>query len=378
MENGTQKGMRKQGFGFSLEAELLLARAGSFEPLWYRDLQFDHLCGVLESISLEGLPAMEALPIKPPHRLALPYFVAGYELHDRDSETVSLLPKGVGIRTGLSGSISDCLQSFDELEKRLQKALADVEYQAVALPYHPVEERFQVGPKEGRPYGEWMSAVQSMLSYDLSLNIQVPEPLLCELAPLDEIEARINHYMPALVGLGLASPLHGGKLWVHEGQIGRGVRTYKQSGYESPMVTRPQSPGLFEFKAFEMNGRTRDYHAYLLLCLALLVDPDLKGRTTDARRALDMIFVATGGLDGNMQSRAQEVFDGAFRILPRLGLDPAPLEALTARLESGKVPADEIIASFRFSKSIPSVLKEICRLVPENESETVPASAVAF
>ena len=191
-----------------------------------------------------------------------------------------------------------------------------MDYQAVALPYHPVEERFQAGPKEGRSYEEWISAVQSMLSYGLSLNIQVPAPLLSELAPQGELEGRINHYIPALVGLSLASPLHGGKLWMHEGQIGRGVRTYRQSGFESPMVTHPTKPGLFEFKAFEISGRTRDYHAYFLLCLTLLLDPDLKGRTTDARRALDMTFVATGGWMEICRAERAKFSMGPFAFCP--------------------------------------------------------------
>ena len=371
MSHGTEKSSR-DGFGFSLEAELLLVDAASFEPLWYRDLQFDHLCGVLESISLEGLPAMEGLPVTAPHRLALPYFVAGFEVRDRG--TVGLLPKGVGIRTPFLNP-SECLETFDLLQKRLQKALGDVGYQAVAVPYHPVEENFHAGPKDGRPYEEWISAASAMLSYGLSLNLKVPAPLICELAPLSEIDERVNHYIPSLVELSLASPLYGGRLWMHEGRVGKGVRTYKQSGFEPVLVT--PSEGCFEFKPFEMSVQLRDLHAYFQLCMALLLDPDLKGRTNDARRALDMSFVGMGGPDGNRQSRAREVLEGAFHILPKLGLDPAPLKALVGRLDSGRVPADEIIESYRKSKSIPSVLRDFGSFVSESETDAARARAVA-
>jgi len=39
-----------------------------------------------------------------------------------------------------------------------------------------------------------------------------------------DLSEKVNYYVPALIALTLASPLHGGKLWRIRGRIGKSVR----------------------------------------------------------------------------------------------------------------------------------------------------------
>src|SRR5947208_11535101 len=139
--------MRKNdaGFRFGLEAEFLLVYAATFRPLWHRDLKFKILNEALEAISVEEFQC-DSFKVEAPHRKASPYIVEGYHLPDKEMNPIDLLPKGVEIRTPICNSINDCLVALKTLHSRLQHALAELGYRAVALSFHPTETHFE-GPQ---------------------------------------------------------------------------------------------------------------------------------------------------------------------------------------------------------------------------------------
>jgi hypothetical protein len=146
----------QNGFRFGLETEYLLVDARSFRPLWYPDLSFERLNSALEAIAVEDFQC-SSFKIEPPHRKPIPYIVEGYHLPDPDMNPIDLLPKGVEIRTPICNSIDECLAALKTLHARLQQALQQLGYQAVALSFHPTNVHFE-GPQNKRRHDFWQWA----------------------------------------------------------------------------------------------------------------------------------------------------------------------------------------------------------------------------
>jgi hypothetical protein len=116
--------------------------------LWHPDLEFATLNEVLEQIPADDFQC-EHFKVEPPHHKSGPYIVEGYHIPDPEMNPIDLLPKGVEIRTPVRPSIDGCLDALKALHGRLQRALADVGTQAVALSFHPTEIEF-TGPQNKR------------------------------------------------------------------------------------------------------------------------------------------------------------------------------------------------------------------------------------
>ncbi|MBX6312453.1 MAG: hypothetical protein IRY99_05965 [Isosphaeraceae bacterium] len=354
---------RRWDFRFGLEAEYLLVEAESFRPLSYRELAFEELNATLEAIPVGDLPPPDGLEPKPPHRKPTPYEVEGYHLPDPDSDPVTLLPKGVEIRTPIRPSIEGCLECLETLHERLQRALAGLGYQAVALSHHPTEDRFE-GPQHGRRYDQWRWSQEVMLTNGPDVNVGLPPRLAARLDPVDLL-AKVNHYAPALVALSLAAPLCRGGLWEIRGRIGKSLRTYRRSVFGQAVELHPEQGGRLEFKAFDMTWRLEDFHNFFLLWLALLLDDGLRGRASDQSRIYDLGAIARYGLEvATVRARAAEVLERAPAVLAAWGFDPQPLGALRRRLATGRLPADEIVGMYEHELSIPAVLRQLAVLTP--------------
>ncbi|MGE5754968.1 MAG: glutamate-cysteine ligase family protein [Planctomycetaceae bacterium] len=361
-------GENGRGFHFGLEAEYLLVDADSFQPLWHRDLSFAELNAALEAIPVDDLPPLEGLEPDPPHRTVMPYLVEGYQVPDPDLTPVDVLPKGVEIRTPVCSSVMRCLACFQELHERMQAALAGLGYRAVALSHHPTEHQF-AGPQNAQRHDFWQWAMQAMTTYGPDVNVSVPVTLGW-LQRVEELHAKVNYYAPALVALGLASPLYRGGLWEIRGRIGKSVRTYRRSVIAPAIMLHPKEAGRLEFKAFEMTCRLNDFHAYFLLWLELLLDDGLRGRATHQDRIYDLGAVARDGLAAEaVADRAAEVLERAPGVLTGRGFDPRPLESFRRRLDSGRLPADDLVDLYERERSIPAVLRQLATLQPAGVTE---------
>src|SRR5436309_8025688 len=105
---------RDSGFHFGLEAEFLLVEARSFHPLWHRQLSFDELNALLESIAIDDFDC-EGLDLTPLHRKKMPFVIEGYQVPDSNLRPTGLLPKGIEIRSRcvtLSRIVSPHSRSF--------------------------------------------------------------------------------------------------------------------------------------------------------------------------------------------------------------------------------------------------------------------------
>jgi len=204
--------------------------------------------------------------------------------------------------------------------------------------------------------------MEAMTTYGPDINVSVPSHL-AERLDLHELHGKVNYYASALTALTLASPLYRGDLWRIRGRVGKSVRTYHRSTIAPAISIHPKETLRLEFKPFEMTRYLLDYHGYFLLWLALILGEELQGRATEQTRIYDMGQVARYGLDAEAaRERAHEVLSKAPSALERWGFDCEPLGRFRARLETGHLPADEIIDLFECEKSIQNVLRHLVDL----------------
>jgi carboxylate-amine ligase len=351
-----------QGFHFGIEAEYLLVDAETFRPLWYEDLEFEPLNAALEPIPVEDLLPLDGLELEPPHRKLMPFVVEGYHLPSPDLSPRDLLPKGIEIRTPVCPSIETCLESLRVLHERMQMSLSELGYRAVSMSHHPTADRFE-GPQNKRRHDFWQWAMQAMVTYGPDVNVSLP-PELNERLDFADLHAKVNFYAPALTALSLASPFYLGRPWKIRGRVGKSIRTYRRSVIAPAIELHPQEAGRLEYKTFETTNRLADFHAFFLLWLELLLDDGLQGRASDQTRVYDLGAVARDGLAAEtVRERAAEVLDRAPEVLAAQGFDPGPLEPFRLRLETGRLPADDLIDLFEREKSIPGVLRHLATLV---------------
>jgi hypothetical protein len=173
----------------------------------------------------------------------------------------------------------------------------------------------------------------------------------------------VNCYAPALTALTVASPLYRGDLWRVRGSVGKSVRTYHRATIAPAISIHPKEGLRLEFKPLEMTRYCVDYQGNFLLGLELILDERLLGRATEQTRIYDMGQTARFGLHAEApRERTHEVLSKAPSALDCWGFDCRPLDHFDARLESGRVPADDIIDLFEREQSIPNVLRHLLEL----------------
>jgi hypothetical protein len=352
------------GFKFGLESEFMLASTRDFRPLWYKDVTFKTLDAIFEGISLEGIPSLAGLHAEPPHAKLMPFIVEGYGLPDADFKITDAYPKGIEIRTPVCASLPEVLRVYETLYGRVKTALAAHELVPIAISHHPIESKFS-GPQNKRRHDFWLWAMEVMTTYGPDVNVSLPKEISDRLfGDVEDLNAKVNYYAPALAAISLASPFYQGDVWNHKGTPGKSYRTFKRSVVAPAIELHADEDFRIEFKVFEMSKHVADFECYFLLVLALFLDDGLRGRAGNQERIYDSGAVARFGLLAEgMHYRFSELYDRAFDVLPRFGFDPAPLARLAPRIEANRSPADEMIERYRETNSLNAVMKEFSYLV---------------
>jgi hypothetical protein len=129
-----------------------------------------------------------------------------------------------------------------------------------------------------------------------------------------------------------------------------------------------------QFKPLEMTPRLADFHAYFLLWLTLLLDESLHGWASNQTRIYDLGAVARNGLEADdVRQRAEEILSHAPPVLEHFGFSAEPLDEFRNRLQTRRLPADDLIDLFRAETSIAAVLRSLC---PLYEPDASPSLAV--
>ena len=351
--------MNQDRFRFGLEAEFMLASTKDFRPLWYKDVTFKVLDDLFESISLEGIPSLDGLSEEPPHKKLMPFIVEGYGIPDENFVIHDAYPKGIEIRTPVCESLNQLFDVYEELYRRVKQALAFREMVPVAISHHPIESRFS-GPQNKRRHDYWIWAMEVMTTYGPDINVSFPKEITAKLfSDLDDLNAKVNYYAPALSAISLASPFYEGKPWSIKGSMGKSYRTFKRSIVAPAIELHPDENFRIEFKVFDMTNKSRDFRNYFLLVLSLFLDESLKGRSSQQERIYDSGNVARFGLNAEgIRDRFIEVYRNAPAVLSKFGFDPSPLKEFSMRIESNISPSDEMISIYSRTNSLQSVLKE--------------------
>jgi carboxylate-amine ligase len=250
----------------------------------------------------------------------------------------------------------------------MQSSLAGLGYTAVAMSHHPVEDQFEA-PQNKRRHDFWQWAMLAMTTYGPDVNVSLPATLNDRLDPTD-LHAKVNYYAPALTALTLASPFVRGGLWQFRGRVGKSIRTHRRSVIAPAIELHPEEAGRLEYKTFEATSSLDDLHAYFLLWLELLLDDGLRGRASEQTRIYDLGAVAHDGLAAEtVAGRTAEVLDRAPGVLAVHGFDPGPLEPFRRRLETGRLPADDLVDLFEREGSIPGVLRHLSAAAEQRRAE---------
>lgn len=359
-----------KGFRFGLEAEFMLASTDEYRPLWYKDVTFATLNKIFENISLEGVPSLEGLSAEPPHDKLMPFIVEGYGIPEADfmnKETPILVkdayPKGVEIRTPVCHSLEEVLRVYEDLYGRMKKALNQNGFTPVAISHHPIESKFS-GPQNKRRHDYWLWAMEVMTTYGPDINVSFPEEITKKLfSNIDDLEAKVNYYAPAMAAVSLASPFLNGEPWKIKGQPGKSFRTFKRSIVAPAIELHEDENFRIEFKVFEMSRNVSDFEQYFLLVLALFLDEGLKGRASKQERIYDLGNVSRFGLKAEgMKERLLEIYTRAPEILKAHGFDPAPLKKLADRIETNTSPSDEMLEVYN-KQGLTEVIKKLSTLV---------------
>ncbi len=343
-------------FQFGLEAEFLMVENSTLKPLWYKDLPFKKLNSILEDIPFEDIEGRyDLLHLEAPAKKLMPFVVEGYHLPDKDFNMVDVLPKGLEIRTPVCNSIEQTLDAYKKLHLRMQKVLEQFNLKTVSLSHHPIESEFQ-GPCNKRRYDYWIWAMEVMTTYGPDINVSIPASLLKDFDKAD-FELKVNYYAPAFTALSVGSPFFKGDLWKTREGFGKSYRTHKRSVIAPPIEFHGDEENRFEFKVFDMTPYEKDFHAYFLLFLILVLDKDLKGRSDKATRIYEMGEAARLGLDAfGVKEKLAEVLNDGHLVVEKYGFDSTPLNWIQNRIENNWTLADELIALYQKKGSLKDCL----------------------
>ncbi len=342
-------------FRFGLEAEYMLARSSDMKPLWYKDVTFKQLDELFESLSLEGIPSLAGLAAEPPHKKMMPFIVEGYGIPDENFVVQDAYPKGVEIRTPVCQSLDEVFDVFELLYARVKKGLQSQGMTPIAISHHPIETKFS-GPQNKRRHDFWVWAMEVMTTYGPDINISLPKEITTKLfSELDDLNAKVNYYAPALASISLAAPFFGGSPWMIKGKRGKSYRTFKRSVVAPAIELHPDEDFRIEFKVFEMTTKSSEFRNYFLLVLALFLDDTLKGRSGQQERIYDLGAVARFGVEAEgMRARLDEILNRAPTVLKNFGFDPSPLN----KLDLSRTTSDRMLSLFDEGKSIPDIMRE--------------------
>ncbi|MEI7687110.1 MAG: hypothetical protein WCL32_18995, partial [Planctomycetota bacterium] len=226
------------------------------------------------------------------------------------------------------------------------------------------------GPQNHKRHDWWQWAMRVTTTYGPDLNLSPADP---DRFPFDwdRLQQRANYYGPTMAAFGLNAPVRQGALWTHRGRPGLSVRTYRRSPFAPMLAYHPKEGGRVEFKSFDMPTDRRDFRPFFLLWLWLLGDAETSGWAEDQDRIYDLGDIACRGWEADeVVGRAEEALARATAFLPRVGIDPEPLNSLRERLAKRTTPAQDIRSRFAEGLTVPELMRALDDIA--EDSSTAP------
>ncbi|MCB1193636.1 MAG: hypothetical protein H7A23_14115 [Leptospiraceae bacterium] len=329
-------------FSFGLEAEFLLADEEKKRFLWIDDIDFFEIYALLESLPLDGIPPLDGLDMEKAHPKLMPYVVEGY--HRKINDSVTMQVKGLEIRTPVCQSIKECLDVYEKLYQRLEEKIITSGRKLVSVSHHPYSFHFW-GPQEERRADFWKWAIEVMTTYGPDINIRFPQSTSNAIfSNLDDFNAKLNYYAPALTAFTLSSPFCKGDFLINaKEQKCQSIRTFKRSPYAPTFESHMEEGERIEFKFFEMTPSLYDFNVYFDLCLVLGLSENLKGRALDQTRIYELGNICFEGVQlPGIKEKMKEVLLEGIRLLPKYGFESIRLERLLEDIEYFQNPSEKL------------------------------------
>lgn len=345
-------------FRFGVGMEFLLVDADTLAPLWHQDLRFDQLNGLLESIPFDDMPSCSKMPLRPPHRKAMPFLVSGHASHDAETGNVDVMTKGVEIRTPASSSPRHTLSILRELRSRLADALWGIGLRPVSLSYHPnaPSPASEMGA-DRQPDVE--GAMEALSYYGLQVRIGLPPGLQARL-DIDDLHGKVRHYAPGLAAFSLAAPFCDSGVWDTGEGTGKSRHIARRARFSPSLTYEADDAANLVFGGLDASCRDADIHAYLLLWLALVLDDTLASRGTIESYRRDMGRMARLGFDDPAtRARASVLLESAPQVLERWGIQTTPLAPMRERLERRRTLADDFVDWYRAAGTMKPVIEKL-------------------
>lgn len=334
-------------FKFGLEAEYCLAKNESYKPIWYKDITFKQIDELFSAISIEGIPPLDGLSAEPPHQKLMPFIVEGYGIPNDQFEITDALPKGVEIRTPVCESVDQTIEVFETLYKRVKQSLNTIQVCPVALSHHPTETKF-TGPQNKRRHDFWLWAMEVMTTYGPDFNVSFSKEITEKLfSNIEDLEAKVNYYAPAIALVTLNSPFYSGKPWIHKNLSGKSYRTFKRSIIAPAIELHADENFRIEFKVCEMSNQSSDFYANFLLVMNLFLNDNLKGRASKQERVYDLGQISYLGFqETDTVSRLKELLESCETTLKHENVNLNYLSGIEKRFIQKRTPADELLAFY--------------------------------
>ena len=225
------------------------------------------------------------------------WYIEGMERFDEKGNFLNLIPKGIEIRTGVHGSIADCIKELTESYNMLCEVAKTFHLTPFPTSFHPFSASFEPNP----PLNEYEKGHYKfhlerefphiyMLSYGPDLNISFSE--WSKEKTLD-FGKKLIYYSPYLIPFSFSPCFYKGKKWK-----GKSIRTLFRNGdrqavriyVETPeemlninpnpikIAHTPSEIGRIEFKTLDSCADFSLYASLFALLKGLALDNSLKGR----------------------------------------------------------------------------------------------------
>jgi gamma-glutamyl:cysteine ligase YbdK (ATP-grasp superfamily) len=297
------------------------------------------------------------------------WYIEGLERFDTAGQLLTVVPKGIEIRTTpsstITGAVSELCASFAHLRaaataEGLHPVLLSFNPTATIFHYDPPLNAFEQRLHQADP--DYQTEALAMLTYGPDLNLSMSG--LDDTGVID-MGRKLTAYSPYIVPFSFSSPFYAGRRW-----DGLSVRTFYRTGprpaarvfvatASAPLARLARNPreiGRIEFKACDSCADFGLYGALLALLKGMVRDQTLAERADVPDVAMHQRAARSGFTDDVIAAGARQVLAATTQALAD-DADITLLRPLAAMIERQITPAHALIAAYTRCGSLEETLR---------------------
>jgi len=207
-------------------------------------------------------------------------YVEGFERHDSVGNTIETLPKGLEIRTLPHDNAEGVVTEFRETFAAVMSLASNAGLHPLLTSRHPFKTTLALDKNIGeverkvRTEQRFALATRAMLSHGMHVTVSLRG---ASAGKLQDLVAKINYYLPALIPWSFSSPFYQGKAFQ-----GLCCRNYlRAESRRMADVQNRHGVSVLEFRGFDACGDAGLMQAILNLYSGFLLDDSLPGRSRE-------------------------------------------------------------------------------------------------